>query len=363
MRTRHLPLLLTLLVSLSALAACGDQRAQRLRVEQTRVRVDSTFASLGEAFPGYLSSAEDLAFDRQGRLHVLDRMESRVVVFDPDLRPLRVIGRKGEGPGEMRTPSMGAQTNSVAAGGGLVVVVDGRRRVHVFGSDGGFRTRFESPRSVTDVAITTEGRILCAQTGDDQALIEYSVSGDSLRAYGTPTLPIDLSLDSGADRTLLGHLWTMNSHYVEVLSDGRVVTLNQMWPLLRIYRDGELQRESRIDLEGILPLLEDEGARQVLESLIDAMEALSPEEITRRFETGRLERAELPDMSPLWDIAARGDEIWLNFFYLTRLDERGRIQRVLKAEDPGFAYTVVLHGDRGVSLNPGMAVLKSFRIP
>ena len=46
------------------------------------------------------SVVQAVAFDASGNLLVLDRDNARVVVFGPDGRLIRSIGKKGEGPGE-----------------------------------------------------------------------------------------------------------------------------------------------------------------------------------------------------------------------------------------------------------------------
>ncbi len=79
------------------------------------------------------ASVGDVAFDSRDNLYVLDRGNSRVVAFDSTGRFLRIIGKRGNGPGELAMP----QRMTVA--GDEVVVSDlARRSFSVFGVDGSF---------------------------------------------------------------------------------------------------------------------------------------------------------------------------------------------------------------------------------
>lgn len=81
------------------------------------------------------ASVGDVAFDSRENLYILDRGNSRVVAFDSTGRFLRVIGRRGNGPGELSSPQRMAVTR-----GDEIVVSDAARNVFsVFGTDGSFR--------------------------------------------------------------------------------------------------------------------------------------------------------------------------------------------------------------------------------
>lgn len=53
----------------------------------------------------FLGEVSGFTFDGAGRLYVTDFKEPRIVVLDSTGRPLGVIGRSGEGPGEFRAPT------------------------------------------------------------------------------------------------------------------------------------------------------------------------------------------------------------------------------------------------------------------
>lgn len=68
--------------------------------------MDPVFEAGLEAGPEELHFAriESLAFDGRGRLWVLDGLEDRMVVIDPEGRFERTVGRSGRGPGEFSRP-------------------------------------------------------------------------------------------------------------------------------------------------------------------------------------------------------------------------------------------------------------------
>jgi 6-bladed beta-propeller len=81
------------------------------------------------------SSIAGVAFDGSGNLYVLDRDNSRVVVFGPDGKHLRDVGSKGEGPGEFVLP-MGI---AVLSDDRLAVFDMGNRAVSLFDTKGAYQ--------------------------------------------------------------------------------------------------------------------------------------------------------------------------------------------------------------------------------
>lgn len=75
-----------------------------------------------------------VAFDDRANLYVLDRGNTRVVVFDSVGRHLRTIGRRGSGPGEFSVPSGLA----VVGGSTLAVGDPGLRSISLFSAAGEF---------------------------------------------------------------------------------------------------------------------------------------------------------------------------------------------------------------------------------
>ena len=70
--------------------------------DQTFALVEELSIGGGEEEHQYFHRARDLAVDAKGRIYVLDGGFCRIDVFEPDGTYLRSIGRRGEGPGEMK---------------------------------------------------------------------------------------------------------------------------------------------------------------------------------------------------------------------------------------------------------------------
>ena len=81
-----------------------------------------------------LSRVTQVAFDREENLYVLDSGNHRVLVFNPQGKFVRKIGKKGGGPGELMAPVGVAFTTD-----GYIAVTDlGRPGVSLFRKDGTF---------------------------------------------------------------------------------------------------------------------------------------------------------------------------------------------------------------------------------
>src|SRR5688572_12430270 len=81
-----------------------------------------------------LSRVSQVAFDREENLYVLDGGNNRVLVFNPQGKFVRKIGKKGGGPGEFMAPVGLAITTD-----GYIAVTDlGRPAISLFKKDGSF---------------------------------------------------------------------------------------------------------------------------------------------------------------------------------------------------------------------------------
>ena len=118
---------------------------------------DLTFSSRTEfepnvgRFEGFFAAPYALDTDEEGNLYVLDPKEQPVVVLDPDLKALRTIGRKGNGPGEFDFARISANMGGIAVRAGLLAAFDSRLNVHVFRTDGTFLTRFRVRDPIEDL--------------------------------------------------------------------------------------------------------------------------------------------------------------------------------------------------------------------
>ena len=93
-----------------------DERgADRIQLVEDRVIGDQP----GEADSG-LYGARDLAIDSAGKIYVLESLGQQIRVFDTELAQVYILGRGGQGPGEMAFPT------HITTAGDHVVVNDSR---------------------------------------------------------------------------------------------------------------------------------------------------------------------------------------------------------------------------------------------
>jgi hypothetical protein len=113
--------------------------------------------------------------------------KSGIVQFAPDGSQRRLLGRKGEGPGEFRSLAGGG----VLPGDSLVAFVDPNRgRLLVFGvADGGFRREIAAPPA--EVAgqqwhVDSTGAVIPIALGVS-LFMRWEAATDSIRLWGEPT--------------------------------------------------------------------------------------------------------------------------------------------------------------------------------
>lgn len=145
--------------------------------------------------PEYLFEAiVSLAVDDEGTIYALDRRAAEVRAFDTDGAYLRSYGRKGEGPGELMSPSAVAVLSD-----GRVLVRDARnRRVQAYRPDGTADDEWTllHPNHATSTPLWTDqsDRVLVVtkdQGADlltaEEIVIHVSGTGDVLDTTGLPT--------------------------------------------------------------------------------------------------------------------------------------------------------------------------------
>ncbi|MBW3571968.1 MAG: hypothetical protein KY467_12765 [Gemmatimonadetes bacterium] len=125
-------------VGLGFVCACGaaasGERDGGFPGEAARHRAASPVAEVWTSPPeAELVSFSHLAVDSRGNVYVPDFYRNRVVVFGPDGRVLRTVGKRGRGPGEFQA----IRSVQVLRGDSLLVYDGSLARVNVFppGSD------------------------------------------------------------------------------------------------------------------------------------------------------------------------------------------------------------------------------------
>ncbi len=134
-------------------------------------------------------------FDGEGRLYILDPGRHSVVVLSPEGEYLRTVGTRGEGPGELRSPT----TLEVMEDGTIVIGDMGARAYVLYASDGSYLRSvpltdadgFPSPSSLFHPSggIVTWGISLTFGPGQQPSFpTEVPIRLTSLDGSGTATL-------------------------------------------------------------------------------------------------------------------------------------------------------------------------------
>ncbi len=167
--------------------AAGQQRGRL--VEELRIG-----GALGDGYP--LTFVMDLATDSSGYIYVAQPLDHGIAVFDPAGRFLRIIGGKGQGPGEFE------RVDNIGLLGDTVWATDQRlQRLSLFFRDG---------RLLSTMRLTVPGRGLGtvprAVLPDDLAVGQVAVSSVDLLMNEHPSTPLVLFDRSGRTVRALARL-------------------------------------------------------------------------------------------------------------------------------------------------------------
>ena len=183
------------------------------------VRLDRTGKGLGYIGEGLLKRPTGLARDpARGILYVADTEADDIKVFDDEGRLLTVIGRGGDGDGEMNAPTY------LAFGGGELYVTDTlNNRIQIFNRDGDFVRQigrrglfvgnFVRPKGL---ALDNEGNLYVVESYYDHLLIFDKTGRFLLPIGGTGGRPGKFYLPSG--------VWvdSRNRVFVSDMFNGRI---------------------------------------------------------------------------------------------------------------------------------------------
>ena len=100
--------------------------------------------------------------DDEGNIYVLDIKERHIKVFNSDGRLIRIIGRKGQGPGEFQLP----YTVQITAQNDVVVWDVMIRKLHFFSLDGEYKKSISFEKLFDRPVINYEGNIVSIVNGD-----------------------------------------------------------------------------------------------------------------------------------------------------------------------------------------------------
>lgn len=214
--------------------ALDDQR--NVYVADVQRRQVLVFDSLG-LFKRVIGGPDDLdrptgvAVSRDGeRIYAIDRSnnesdEHKVVVYDKDGVKIKVLGTRGNGPGQFNVPLQGA----VAPDGTLYVLDSGNFRVQAFDRDGVFLRSFGGPGINTGnfarprgIAVDDEGNLYVCDASFNNFQI-FRPDGELLLAVG-----------EAASESNPGHYGLLNG--IAVDETGRVYVSDQLFNKVEVFR-------------------------------------------------------------------------------------------------------------------------------
>ena len=113
-----------------------------------------------------LSDIRDIGVDEGERIYILDSKESHIKVFNKMGEYIKTIGKKGQGPGEMRRPT----SLQVTSQNEIVVNDSAARKLHFFTLDGNFLRAVSQTKMIffSNPKVDNEGNIIASYMIMDQ---------------------------------------------------------------------------------------------------------------------------------------------------------------------------------------------------
>lgn len=165
------------LVLAVTVAACGPNERIGDRLPELLVTRSTTFGD--EAGEGVLSTVWGVAVSEDGHVFLSEPPFARVVEFNPDGTFSRVVGARGDGPGEFRVPGV------LSWRGDSLAVTDFQRGIHLFSPDGefadliSFRINDGSSFGLRPVFPLADGSVLAWGPAGNSEIIEGTVTHET----------------------------------------------------------------------------------------------------------------------------------------------------------------------------------------
>jgi hypothetical protein len=156
------------LLALSGFCCSGRAPAVEKRAS-VEFQDDYVITSVDTGPKHLLRSPSQLALDGNNQLYVLDARESDVKVFDEQGHIKRVIGRMGQGPGELDAPSGLAIIGNELA----VSSVTARRLAFFDVRDGRYVRMFIMPDSFSNIRFDSQGSLYAIVTNTLQKTVKF----------------------------------------------------------------------------------------------------------------------------------------------------------------------------------------------
>lgn len=349
--------LILFLVGAGITQACSSKESSDIPIQSILFEVKEQFDSVIPGFEGYLGRPTSFDVDAEGHLYVLDEVDAHIVVLDEDLVVIKIIGSKGQGPGEIQ-PFRQGNRYKMAVGGGYVVVCDGPRTINVFTVNGEFVNRFSTVFSLRNIAVRDDGVIVGTTLETQHPLVEYDLEGNIVGEYGRAFLNVDEEVLVKVFRSRI-----LNDAELGLLNQNIVVAFNSYWLRLRSYHNYEEISEGVIDMMELCIGADKENRNAIYKSAQE-VEKRSPERFNDLIPSGRISDEDLPFGRLVLSFTTNGDDIWIKGGkYLYQMNISGEIKFAIETNLQGSSGYLAVHGNTIYFCDPDNATIATATLP
>ncbi len=184
-----------------------------------------------------------MAVDSKDNIYIIDFSNYRVMVFDKNGKPIQIIGRQGQGPGEFESPIGMRLDNST----GDIYVRDMFRTIDVFSKNGDFKKLVSSKLFIEDFFPLDDGTIITRinKTSDEelsseQVLCRIDDKGEVINSFGQFPYPELMRRTSTGGTFSTSTGFELSVHVAVINQDKIVYGYSKNYELNIINRVGKL---------------------------------------------------------------------------------------------------------------------------
>jgi DNA-binding beta-propeller fold protein YncE len=148
----------------------------------------------------FLTLPEDITFDQQGNIYILDGGEQKIKKYDRNGKHLLTFGRKGRGPGEMIMPTV----IDISSKGNVYVIDDALMRINIYSTEGKsigaikMKTGIIRFSTLNDETVIIENRELDGNGAAKPLFYQLDKNGKILKEFGEGPYPKGKRTNSGS---------------------------------------------------------------------------------------------------------------------------------------------------------------------